>query len=1156
MPVRFFTPFREAGSAVARRARALPAWSAYIALALLVVAGAAFYILRYGLRRQIDAGSIANNTQLANRVDNLWFLPDGRLVSTQRDQDGLVLVSTWQADGSQLKRAANKKSFELSKVLNLLEELETQDKNRPRDGWSIPQYAIARDGSKAAVYLDGYLAIVPADTKVTSPQDLEEIELVSKPADAPLALSITDNGLIALGYPNGKIEFRDSERLYQVVGTAQTKLTGPSIMKPWGNFLAVVSPINAAVVLLDLRTLTKETPLHGYPPSPVENFTLAISDNGGLAIATGSSKVLMTQPDGTGDASLPLEAYGTVKILSFYDNERIIAGGEFQNLYVLSRDQLPAPIAIVPNGVNALAVSNKRIAYAGEDGLFLMWHTTKRLPSMSGKIVFLVGSVVVIVLVILSIRDARKREDTSPVAHTPGEEFRPLPDPPSDLVEACAAGECVLYAGAGLSARSGLPLWKDFVHGLLEWAVENHFLERGDATSFHAEIDSGDADPVADTIISRLNNPADLSALNNYLQRIFLKSASPSKAHFLLRRTKFSAILTTNFDNLLERQYQSNQIYTPTDSEALLTALTKRDFFVLKLYGTLDKPETVIVAPAQYEGGITGNKTFSQFMQTLFVSRTLLFVGASLEGIEAYLKGISLPKETGRRHYALIAVSGYSWRAKADLLERRYGIKVLPFTPGNDYAELNTFLQKLAFKVAAEPAATVRQRQTSSRLKRFSLENIGPFESLTLSLDPNLMVFLGDNGVGKSTILKALAFGLCGDEAEEHAWRLLRSGCSRGRIVLETDNRTSYVTEIERDEKTGVTTVLANTAQPLVAEGWLAIGFPPLRTTSWTPPKGPEADYKPPSRPMAEDLIPIVTGDVDPRLDDLKQWIVTQDYRSAKSDSKGKDDIYRRLIEKVFEGVARVTEGMKISYGGVDSSNRIVLKTEDGDHIPLEGLSQGTISLIGWVGILMQRLFEIYATDEDPTRRYALVLMDEIDAHMHPAWQRTLLNHLREIFPQVQLIVTTHSPLVIGGLPVNQVTRFARDAKGKVVMLPIEPDMTLGYSDQILTSLLFGLPTSLDSTTERKQKRYYELFEMPDRGGHSAEYEQLKQELMARVPPPSASYDEKHQEQLTEANMLKTLGEKLKRSSPERGQILIERGEKLRLNIEGSRHND
>lgn len=735
-----------------------------------------------------------------------------------------------------------------------------------------------------------------------------------------------------------------------------------------------------------------------------------------------------------------------------------------------------------------------------------------------------------------------------------------LPEP---LIAACAAGECVLYAGAGLSAQSGLPTWREFVSGLLEWAHVNSFISREEADSFKAEVDRGQADAVADSIVSRLVSPPEKELLYNHMRRVFLRRSSPSGFHAQLERIQFSAVLTTNFDTLLEGIYTAppERVYTPKDAESLLTALTKRDFFILKLYGTLGQTDTVMIAPAQYEEAVTNNRVFAQFMQTLFFSRTLLFVGASLEGIEAYLRGISLPRDPARKHYALVAVTDRAWRAKAELLERRYGITVLPYTPQNNFAELDEFLKRLTEAVTPLQSNAVGAASASC-LKQVTLENIGPFDNLTLPFEINLEhkwhVFLGDNGVGKSTVLKAIALALCGERAQPYAGRLLKGGTSSGKITLETDKGTSYVTTLTRNESTGEVELSSTTARPLEAEGWLAVGFPPLRTTSWESiPKGPEADIQIKSRPVVDDLLPLVSGDVDPRLDKLKQWIVNLDYLSIKQtkDDENRQQHYSGLVQKMFDIIDSVAERMRLRYKGVGRGNRILVATDDGESIRLESLSQGTISLMSWIGVLIQRLYEVFDQDEDPTKRYALILMDELDAHMHPLWQRKLINHLKDIFPNAQFIATTHSPLVVGGMPAEQVVRFAR-RRGQAVILPVAPDMTLGYTDQVLTSLLFDLETTLDDTTEKKLEEYRRRRERKDRGGDPEKYEQLKRELMVRVPPPSASYEEKRDEQLEEAQILKELGEQLKKRSPKGGQVLLDRADNLRESLGGGEEDD
>lgn len=794
----------------------------------------------------------------------------------------------------------------------------------------------------------------------------------------------------------------------------------------------------------------------------------------------------------------------------------------------------------------------------------------------------------------------------------------PEPTPPQDLIDACAAGDCALYVGAGLSAQAGLPVWVTFVEGLLDWAVHWNLVSAGDAVSHRLAIKEGQATTVADLIFSlaiedgqaragsdiavnSVKNKIDL--LYDYLRSVFLAprtqpgSSSPQplpEAHQTLSRIQFSAVVTTNFDNLLEETYRARKgnVYTPRDAEPLLDALSKRDFFIVKLYGRLEQPDTVLLSSAQFEDAVRGNISFAQFMETLFFSRTLLFVGASIDGIEDYLKGVTSRRlSTSRKHYALVAVHGNAWQAKASQLEKRYGITVLPYTPRPDHdevvrvirerfghesngspishSEVGRFLKALASAVDNKNIATQAPLSGTGdgtmsptpvgRLKRVSLENIGPFERLELNLDPNWNILLGDNGVGKSNILKAIAVAITGKDAQSFAGRLVRTGSTipTGTILLQTDRET-YRAEIKL-KSGGDAEVISTPGRPLEAEGWLALGFPPLRTVSWERPKGPEAtDAK--RRPSPEDLIPLINGGVDPRTDKLKQWLVNLDYWNLAEQLKigevaantGHAGRYGRLLDDFFQVVGEVTEGLKVERGKVNAETHEVTVVTDDGEMPFEMISQGTTSLIGWVGVLLQRLYEINPDDADPKQRYALVLMDEIDAHLHPAWQQSMVYHLSRIFPNVQFIATTHSPLIISGMPAHQVFRFVRDENGHVVQKPINPDMTMGRADQILTTELFGLSTTLPPATRGQMDRYHELLSKGERTTEEEqEYEDLATTLQFRVPAPTLSYEQRREEALSDAMLLKQLGERFKDSLPEGGSTILKKADRLLSDLEG-----
>ena len=651
------------------------------------------------------------------------------------------------------------------------------------------------------------------------------------------------------------------------------------------------------------------------------------------------------------------------------------------------------------------------------------------------------------------------------------------PEPPEDLVQACMESECVLYMGAGLSAQAGYPTWMSFVRGLLDWALENEFVEKSFGKSLRAAITAEQSDLVADSIVSELQAKGQEKLLYEYLSGIFLKDPLQlPKAHHVLKTIPFSAALTTNFDGLLEQTYQDvgTRVYTPEDTEPLLEALTKREFFILKLYGTLERPETVLVAPAQYDDAVAGNLPFSQFMESLFFSRTILFVGASLERIETYLGGIKF-RGAQRQHYALVAVAGSAWQAKADMLRRRYGIQVLPYALSDNHPEVLEFMKKLAQKVKTETERT-GEKEASAGYKRVRLENIGPFDNLELELDQRWNILLGNNGVGKSTIIKAIAVGICGRDAQPYADRLIKIGETRGMITLETASGNKYVTELLRTSREGEAEV-ESTGRSLKAEGWLAIGFPPLRTVSWERPRGPQLNSGK-SRPTTDDLLPLVKSDPDPRLDELKQWIINLDYRiKDERVKKVEDKRYEKLLQEFFLIIGRLTENVTVKFKEVElNTNQIKVITDDGE-VPIEAVSQGTTSLIGWIGTLLQRLYEIYGQEDEPREKYALVLIDEIDAHMHPEWQQSLVPNLTELFPNVQFIATTHSPLIVGNSKPCEVFRLRRNEKdsNRVIVERVEEPFQGWRADQILTGPLFGLESTRDLETQKLLMRYTEL---------------------------------------------------------------------------------
>jgi hypothetical protein len=660
----------------------------------------------------------------------------------------------------------------------------------------------------------------------------------------------------------------------------------------------------------------------------------------------------------------------------------------------------------------------------------------------------------------------------------PGEIDLGLPDLqiPDDLVEACVRGDCVLYAGAGLSARAGLPLWRPFITNLLDWSTTQGLIEPEFSLSLHSALEQGDVDRVADSLVSKVREKQALDILSDHIRKEFASAESgrPSDVHGMLPQIGFGSALTTNFDQLLERAFGSANhpvsVRLPREVEAIRGDISQRRFFILKLYGDIDRSDSLILSPAQYEEAIQGDRPFADVMQEIFLTRTILFLGCSLQGMDSYLRGLRFQPMSTPRHYAVIGVSDQGWRVVADGLARRYGIKVLPYAAGHDHAPLPGFVGRLQQAVASRSASRSAEDAALSGpgspevpaarrpfLRSLELKNIGPFEQIQLEFNSGWTILLGDNGVGKSTILKAIALAVAGEHAGALAGRLLKVGTTQGLITILTTSDQTYVTEIFTNSL-GRADVRSIGARAFGGE-MLVLGFPPARAIASGPAKAPQGTKGSPA-PVPQDVLPILSGQPDPRILEIKQWIVNLDSLCARS-APDKAKAIQDLLDDYFRGMSTLLDIDIKSWRIAD--NEVLVTTLDGE-LPMDAMSQGTVSIFGWVGALLQRQFDIKGRPGGT----AIALVDEIDAHMHPEWQQALVSRLKRAFPEVQFVVTTHSPFLAIGRTASEIIHILREQRtGKLIAESPTYDTTYMGVGNILVSQLFGLQSKHDIEVQR-----------------------------------------------------------------------------------------
>ena len=159
-----------------------------------------------------------------------------------------------------------------------------------------------------------------------------------------------------------------------------------------------------------------------------------------------------------------------------------------------------------------------------------------------------------------------------------------------------------------------------------------------------------------------------------------------------------------------------------------------------------------------------------------------------------------------------------------------------------------------------------------------------------------------------------------------------------------------------------------------------------------------------------------------------------------------------------------------------EPGGRLRFRTPYG-KVPLDGLSLGHRTVTAWVVDLAWRLVKRYPESPKPLEEPAVVLIDEIDLHVHPRWQRTIMKQISGHFTNVQFVATTHSPLMVGSMSGVNVAVLRQTEAGDHVVIDNEPKVVEGWRvDQILVSL-FGLETARSLRVEALMKERERLLE-------------------------------------------------------------------------------
>lgn len=391
------------------------------------------------------------------------------------------------------------------------------------------------------------------------------------------------------------------------------------------------------------------------------------------------------------------------------------------------------------------------------------------------------------------------------------------------------------------------------------------------------------------------------------------------------------------------------------------------------------------------------------------------------------------------------------------------------------------------------------------RVERLVLQNFRGIRDMDLEFHPKLTVLVGRNGAGKSSVLDAIAglFARCVNRINKE------SGCSGEFLATDTAygcDESQLLIHVRLENRTqpfvlGVSKGRSARRHPSAELTRDASGIPSderlsmvIRSQAELPVVllfdsdrafRPESERESPRSPDAllpfERKYPKESAYTD-ALHNHKRfpWLVQWFKDREEIEIRGLRNISHNVLHKlrlegqVPEGIDRQLESVRTAieqFTGLKSPRfhgdplRFVA-SKGGTMLPVTCFSEGEKGLLVMVGDLARRLAIANPTLDKPLAGAGVVMIDDIELHLHPTWQRMLIPRLVATFPNIQFIVTTHSPQVLGEVNSENVVlledtpegirdrRFSREVHGMTSSHILEavmetPERTAEVADAI-----------------------------------------------------------------------------------------------------------
>jgi len=375
------------------------------------------------------------------------------------------------------------------------------------------------------------------------------------------------------------------------------------------------------------------------------------------------------------------------------------------------------------------------------------------------------------------------------------------------------------------------------------------------------------------------------------------------------------------------------------------------------------------------------------------------------------------------------------------------------------------------------------------KIRKLQLKNIGVFDDETIEFQhcpakdkAEIHIFTGENGTGKTTLLTVLASTFDGRANEENLLFELKKRVNKlykGSWKIDFNNE--IVFEQKLSDPFESTTFGSSKIDKLsnyqrlnsYNSGSDLLNFAVFAYSGNRIVKNEDIEFFRPYRenPLKDSLNFVK----DYTTYSINQWIAHN--LSSRAIEKEKQNIekanrFAKNIQNFQEVIEKIID-YKIEFV-LDTGNKSLLVKLHNEEIGFDVLPSGLQSLISWVGDLLMRLDNLKWADDLPVFEKNLILfLDEIEVHLHPAWQRKVLPVVQKLFKNSQIFVSTHSPFVVNSIDDAWVYKLKlENGKAKVADIVRSED---GISYQTVLSEIFGIDEEFGGKTQEDLDKFYEI---------------------------------------------------------------------------------